>query len=158
LNDNHYFLYSSQLFVSLEPIIVKTLLGSCVSVCLWDSVKKIGGINHYMLPLWNGEGLPSPKYGNIAIEKLLDKMMHAGCRKVNIKAKVFGGAENLSNQENNFKVGHHNVLLAETLLNSLHIPIVAKSVGGYLGRNIQFNTYSGEILLKYIKKELFRDK
>ena len=49
-------------------------------VCLYDPVIRVGGINHYMLPLWNGQGLASPKYGNIAIEKLLEKMISLGCQ------------------------------------------------------------------------------
>ena len=86
-----HFLYPSSLFASNEPHIVSTILGSCVAVCLFDATTKIGGINHYMLPFWNGQGLASPKYGNIAIERLLEKMIALGCKKSNIRAKVFGG-------------------------------------------------------------------
>ncbi|HEX2974864.1 MAG TPA: chemotaxis protein CheD, partial [Bacteroidales bacterium] len=57
-----HFLYPSTLFVSREPVIVNTILGSCVAVCLYDTLLKYGGINHYMLPLWNGQGLASPKF------------------------------------------------------------------------------------------------
>jgi len=46
-----------------------------------------------MLPLWNGEGLASPKYGNIAIEKLIERMLYLGSRKANLQAKIFGGGE-----------------------------------------------------------------
>src|SRR6056297_2647363 len=88
-----HFLYPSTLFASKTPYLVNTILGSCVAVCMYDPVLKIGGINHYMLPLWNGEGLASPKYGNIAIEKLLEKLKSFGSKKYNIKAKIFGGGE-----------------------------------------------------------------
>ena len=69
-----HFLYPSTLFASREPFIVNTILGSCVAVCIYDTVLKFGGINHYMLPFWNGQGLASPKFGNIAIHKLLEKI------------------------------------------------------------------------------------
>ena len=64
-----HYLYPSALFAERTPFLVDTILGSCVAVCLYDEHKKIGGINHYMLPLWNGDGLATPKFGNIAIEK-----------------------------------------------------------------------------------------
>ena len=73
---NKHYLYPSALFAEKERYMVDTILGSCVAVCLFDSVKKIGGINHYMLPLWNGNGLASPKFGNIATEKLIENYNH----------------------------------------------------------------------------------
>jgi chemotaxis protein CheD len=91
-----HFLYPSALFASRERHKVSTILGSCVAVCLYDPIAQIGGINHFMLPFWNGQGLASPKYGNIAIERLVEKMISLGCKKNNLKAKVFGGGETSS--------------------------------------------------------------
>src|SRR5512133_3111807 len=88
-----HYLYPATLFASREPHIINTILGSCVAVCMWDNVLGYGGINHYMLPLWNGKGLASPKYGNIAIRKLYEKMIDLGCSSMNLNAKVFGGAD-----------------------------------------------------------------
>src|SRR3990170_1447004 len=67
---------------------VTTVLGSCISVCLWDPVSRTGGMNHYLLPYWNGDGLKTPKYGNIAIPMLLERLVNAGCRKGDLIAKV----------------------------------------------------------------------
>ena len=94
-----HFLYPGALYAQKGECVVSTILGSCVSVCLWDPLLKIGGINHYMLALWNGEGLPSPKYGNIAITKLIEKMLSLGRRKGDLKAMVFGGGEVLEPRE-----------------------------------------------------------
>jgi chemotaxis protein CheD len=60
--NNSHFLYPAALFASSQPYVINTILGSCVAVCLWDPVYKVGGMAHYMLPLWNGEGLASPKW------------------------------------------------------------------------------------------------
>ena len=68
------FLAQSQIFSDTRPHRLSTVLGSCVAVCLWDQRLKFGGMNHYMLPMWNGAGLASPKYGNIAIPKLIEQM------------------------------------------------------------------------------------
>jgi chemotaxis protein CheD len=107
-----------------------------------------------MLPLWNGQGLASPKYGNIAIEKLLEKMISLGSQKCNIKAKVFGGGEVIETNIQQFNIGARNIKIAFEMLEDMGIPVVAQSVGGKLGRKIIYNTETGEIRQKYIQKQL----
>ncbi len=149
-----HFLYPAELFVSKTPYQINTILGSCVAVCLYDPVLKIGGINHYMLPYWNGQGLASPKYGNIAIEKLLDKMLSLGCNKNNLKAKIFGGGEVIETQVVQFHIGSRNIEVARQILEEKKIPLLNSSVGGKLGRKIEFITFTGEVRQKYIQKTL----
>jgi chemotaxis protein CheD len=146
------YIYPSSIFASNKPHEVTTVLGSCVSVCLWDQALKVGGINHYMLPLWNGNGLASPKYGNIAIEKLIDKMKQMGCKKENLIAKVFGGANVIETNINIFNVGERNHQLAIETLEKENIPIIAKSLGGEVGRKIIFNTQTGDVMMKFLGK------
>jgi chemotaxis protein CheD len=149
-NSETKYIYSSGLFVSKNPVILNTILGSCISVCLWDSSRKTGGMNHYMLPLWNGNGLASPKYGNIAIEQLIRKMIMQGCAKESMVAKVFGGARMLQDQSQIFDIGKRNIALAQELLGEQKIRIVAQSTGGERGRKIFFNTHTGEVLQRYL--------
>ena len=148
-----HYLYPSALFAHTDPHMVDTILGSCVAICLYDRVKQVGGINHYMLPFWNGTGLASPKYGNIAIEKLLEKMLGMGSKIENIQAKVFGGGEVVETQTNLFRIGERNIEIAEKTLKEMRINVVAKSVGGKLGRKIRYNTYTGEVMMKFIQKQ-----
>ena len=126
------------------------MLGSCVAVCLYDTQLKIGGINHYMLPLWNGTGLASPKYGNIAINKLIERMEKLGSNKANLVAKVFGGGNVLSSSNNTFSIGKRNAQLALDMLAEHKIPIIAQSLGGDHGRQILFNTHTNEVRQKYV--------
>jgi chemotaxis protein CheD len=147
-----HFLYPSTIFASNEPYIINTILGSCVAVCLYDPVLKAGGINHYMLPFWNGDGLASPKYGNIAIEKLLERMLYMGCNKSRIIAKVFGGGEVIDTQISHFNIGERNIAVAQQTLKELKIMISGQSLGGKQGRKIQFNTHTGAVLQKLIAK------
>jgi len=149
-----HFLYPSALFASIEPHKVSTILGSCVAVCLYDPVAKVGGINHYMLPFWNGQGLASPKYGNIAIERLVDKMISLGCKKANLKAKVFGGGEVIDTNISQFHIGERNIKLALEMLEEQRIPVLAKSVGGKLGRKIEYCTSTGEVKQRYIDRTI----
>jgi chemotaxis protein CheD len=147
-----HFLYPAELYVSKTPYQVNTILGSCVSVCLYDPTLNIGGINHFMLPYWNGQGLASPKYGNIAIDRLVDKMLSLGCNKINLKAKIFGGGEVIETNIVQFHIGQRNIEVAKTMLDELKIPILSSSVGGKLGRKIEFYTSSGDVRQKYVQK------
>jgi chemotaxis protein CheD len=146
-----HFLYPSTLFCSQEPYLVNTILGSCVAVCFYDPIVKVGGINHFMLPLWNGQGLASPKFGNIAIIKLLEKMQSLGASRSGIIAKVFGGGEVIDTKITSFNIGERNIQIAVDILKEHNIRISGQSVGGKFGRKIQFHTHSGEVLQKMIK-------
>jgi len=147
-----HFLYPSALFASREPYIINTILGSCVGVCLYDPILQIGGINHYMLPLWNGQGLASPKYGNIAINKLVEKMVSLGSNTSNLKAKVFGGANIFESNLLQFQIGERNIAIAVDLLKEYKIQIISSSVGGTIGRKIQFYSQTGVVHQKMIEK------
>jgi len=151
---NRYYLHPSSLIVCNRPTEVITLLGSCVAVCLWDPVKEFGGINHFMLPLWNGHGLASPKYGDIATEKLITKMIKLGSNKQNIEAKLFGGASVLFTDNNLFNIGERNIEIAKNVLERNKIPVISSSAGGTMGRKILYNTKTGAVRQKYIRKKL----
>ena len=142
-----HFLFPGNLYVSATECTITTVLGSCVAVCLWDKVLQMGGMNHFMLPLWNGEGLATPKYGNIAMDKLLDRVLALGCRQQHLVAKVFGGANINGTGREAFMIGDRNIMLAMQTLEEWKISVLASDVGGRVGRKIIMNTSSGEILL-----------
>lgn len=146
----HKFLYASALIVSNKPTLVKTVLGSCVSVCLFDKENGVGGINHFMLPYWQGNELASPKFGNVAMKKLLEKAIYLGADIKYLKAKIFGGAEVLNYQNCHFKIGSKNLEIAKSFLRESEIPIISSDTGGNYGRKITFNTESGEVYSKKI--------
>jgi len=147
-----HFLYPANLFANHKPHIITTILGSCVSVCLWDPLLRLGGMNHYMLPLWNGEGLASPKYGNIAIQRLIEKMEAMGSVRSRMVAKIFGGAEVINSANNQFRIGERNVLMANEMLKDAGILIGGLSTGGNLGRKILYHTDTGEVMQRLINK------
>lgn len=149
-----HYLYPGNIFVRKEPHRITTVLGSCVSVCLWDPVLRIGGMNHFMLPFWNGEGLASPRYGNIAIAKLIEKMLEYGSQKKRIQAKVFGGGEMLRVSKGVLNVGERNVLLARDMMREARIPIVSSDLGGSAGRKIIFHTGTGSVLMKRLNRQI----
>jgi len=144
-----HYLYPSALFAEKESYLVDTILGSCVAVCLFDTKLMIGGINHYMIPLWNGDGLASPKFGNIAIEKLIEKMLKNGANKVNIVSKVFGGANQMYSSMN---IGERNIDIAKEILAAHNIKILAENTGGLIGRKLKYNTGTGQVMMKFLTK------
>ena len=147
LQKRHY-LYPGTIFVHRHPHLVTTVLGSCVAVCLWNQSAQLGGINHYLLPLWNGEGLPTPKYGNIAIAKLVEKVRAYSSPGDKLIAKVFGGASMWEKTEGLLAVGQRNIEFAIETLESLKISIVSSDLGGHQGRKVIFNSGDGTVLMR----------
>lgn len=150
---NRHFLYPGTIFAEPTEYEISTVLGSCVAVCLWDKVLRRGGMNHIMLPFWNGEGLATPKYGNIAMEKLLNKMLFIGCHREHLVAKVFGGANVTGTGLEVFMIGDRNITLALEMLEDFRIPVIAKDLGGRVGRKIIMNTSTGVVLLGRGRRE-----
>lgn len=144
-----YFLYPSTLFVSKEPHVIKTVLGSCISVCLFDPQISVGGINHYMLPWWTGEGLATPKFGNIAIDVLMERVLSLGAQQNRLVAKIFGGAEQFGTVSM-YAIGRRNIEVAEKQLSQYKIPVVSSSTGGTLGRKIMFHSDTGMVQMKFL--------
>lgn len=142
------YLFPGGLFVHAQPHFVTTILGSCVSVCLWDRVARIGGINHFMLPLWNGRGLSTPRYGNIAIAALIDEMLGLGSNKEHLVAKIFGGASMKGEGTGIMAIGERNIALAREVLHHHDIPVLRSDVGGVAARKIIYNTGTGNVLLR----------
>jgi len=146
-----YFLFPSALFADRVPHGVQTILGSCIAVCLHDVKLGFGGINHYMMPWWKGEGIPSPKYGDVSIELLVRKMELLGSNRSNLIAKIFGGA-NQHFQNSTLDIGGRNIETALTSLDDFGIPIIGKSVGGAHGRKIFFHTGTGQVFMKTLDR------
>jgi chemotaxis protein CheD len=148
------FIHSGQLYVAARPSYIHTVLGSCIAVCIYDSKTGISGMNHYLLPLWNNDGLQSPKYGNIAIPKLIEAMEAVGCQKRDMVVKIFGGASpnDMQHTNENMMIGKRNYQIAIEILQQYNIKIIAQDIGGIRGRKIVMDSVSGKIQLSYTQK------
>lgn len=148
------YIQVGEFYIGIKPTEVCTILGSCVAVCLYDRLERIGGMNHYLIPLWNGKGLQSPKYGNIAIHRLIEGMVNIGCRIENFEAKVFGGGNVIDTvSQESMMVGRKNIVIAQEVLDEYRIPVTARDVGGAFGRRIMLESQTGRVLLNYIHEE-----
>jgi len=147
-------IHPGEYYVSDIDVVIATVLGSCVSVSLWDWRLKQGGINHFMLPgdLDRPEVVLSKnaKYGMFAMELLYNELFKKQSRKQDIVAKVFGGASVLKLVGSTNKIPKANVDFALAYLETEKIPIVANDTGGILPRKIFFFAKTGKVLLKRI--------
>ena len=138
------YLQPGQLYAAAQPSAITTVLGSCVAVCLWDPVSAIGGMNHYLLPFFAGAGKGTPRFGNVAMTQLVDRLIALGALRGRLQAKVFGGACVLEAfQARQGHLGEKNASVALKLLEELGIPVVSRDVGGRSGRKLIFHTDLG---------------
>lgn len=141
-------LMQGDIHCSADPKILVTVLGSCVAVCLWDKVRGVGGMNHFVLPIdLNGE--KSTRYGDVAIDALEAGLLRLGCRISDLQAKVFGGAAVLPFAGGQ-TVGSNNVQLALERLRRDRIRVTAQRTGGTVGQQVRFHTRSGDVFVRYI--------
>jgi len=145
------YLLPGQLHVSTEPCQIRTILGSCVAICLWDQRQRLGGMNHFLLPA-SREGKPtSMRFANVATRTLLEKLQRLGCHTRSLQAKIFGGSSMFQNQNRySISLGARNVAAALDLLKSAGISVAAQETGGAQGRKIVFNTDDGIVWSRQI--------
>lgn len=146
-----HFLYPGQLFVSRDGAQISTILGSCAAVCLWDPLKRIGGMNHYLLPEGEEDSANPHRYGNNANTALLNQLVAMGCNVKDLQGKIFGGASAFSADPEN-SLGAQNVKLAEEFLQKHGIPMLLMDVNGKRGRRLTFNTADGTTSIKIFEK------
>ena len=145
------YMHAGQLVIATEPTQITTILGSCVAVCVWDPVSRVGGMNHFMLPFDGGPPMSTPRYAKHATATLLVDVALAGARLPRIKAKIFGGACVMEAfRIGGRDLGGQNVEVARQLLSAARIAVVAEDVGGNHGRKLIFRTDTGEAIVKRV--------
>lgn len=125
-----------------DDVVLSTLLGSCVAMCLFDPVAHIGGLNHFLLPGTGGqeESDRSLRYGAYSVELLVNGLLSKGASRTRLQAKLFGGARMLAGLTD---LGHRNAEFAENYLKEENIPLIGSSLRGERGRRLEFWPYTG---------------
>ena len=144
------FLQPGHLVVASQPMQVTTILGSCVAVCLFDITKRVGGINHFMLPFAAGRTTSSPRFGDVAMKELLDGVKGVGGRMPFLQARVYGGASMFQELKVSASLGQKNVELALDFLARFAIDVIEIDTGGNRGRKLIYRTDEGSVCLKSI--------
>lgn len=138
-------------FVTTADIVLVTVLGSCVTACVRDRDKGLGGMNHFMLPASGGGEADvlstSARYGAYAMEILLNHLLKLGARRSSLEAKVFGGGRVLASLSQ-AQVGEKNAEFVLDYLQTEKIPVVAQDLLDIYPRKIYFFPVSGRVMMK----------
>lgn len=144
---------------SSQGVTVRTLLGSCVAVCLYDPKVRIGGMNHFLLPADIGGGDRSPaSFGVHSMELLINGLMKLGADRRRLVAKIFGGGSVVGGLTT--AIGERNVAFALEFLRDEGIQVVAQKVGATSALSVLFDTGTGMARVKEIgaEAEVVRDE
>ncbi|MDH5527894.1 MAG: hypothetical protein OEY97_11375 [Nitrospirota bacterium] len=143
-------LVAGDYFATREDMVLETVLGSCIAVCLFDDRSGVAGMNHFMLPANRQpeNEAKAGRYGTHAMELLINEMMHLGANRYDLKAKVFGGGNVNKMREGNLRVGDWNTRFAMDFLQTEGIPVIASDTGGETGRRIVLFTKGGNVKLR----------
>ncbi len=131
---------------------LRTLLGSCVGLALYDRRQQVGGLAHIVLPAARGKTDRPGKFVDTAIPSLIDSMQELASKELKLIAKLAGGASMFSTTVA-AKIGLQNVESSEQLLEQLGIPIIAKHCGGEQGRRMTFDTTSGKVVIEIVGRD-----
>ena len=135
---------------------IATILGSCVSACIYQEDGKIGGMNHFLLPgdFRDEEIFLSPvaRYGMWAMELLLGELIKLKVDRSKLKAKIFGGADIIANTSSN--IGQNNIRFIKAFLEMENIPVVSSDLGGRSARKLFFFPQTGKVLVKKVLQNL----
>lgn len=157
---------SGQTFVSVAPgdqyvtdnpnEVIVTLLGSCVSACARDTITGVGGMNHFLLPSSDSHDLSrgtdeAMRFGDYAMESLLNAIYRKGGQRGRIEFKIFGGARVLGGSTM-LKIGEQNIGFVEKFLKTEGFPIVARSVGGTAPRRLRFHPATGRAFVQELDR------
>lgn len=136
--------------VTNEPSVLGTILGSCVSVCLFDERLKMGGMNHFMLPMPTGSAGNPACCGPESLNRLFAAFLRSGSSITDLKAKVFGGGTVVKGLSSGFDIGKDNVRVAKDMLRKYRIPVVNEVTGMDCDIKVFFHTETGRAFVKKI--------
>lgn len=139
--------------VAVRPTRIRTTLGSCVAACLWDPARRIGGMNHFMLPEAGTSSRPLATFGVHAMEMLVNAVMKAGADRSRIVAKVFGGSDVLSTGGGAGGVGAQNASFVLGYLADEGIPVIGQKLGTTSALSVELDTESGRVLVRTIDRD-----
>lgn len=161
-------IFAGEYYISNKNEIISTVLGSCISVCMFDEIKGVGGMNHFMLPesstsrdkLFSDSELKkeeltenSMRYGITAMEVLIGELQKKGAVRKNLKAKIFGGGKVINPNSKLPTVGDKNIGFARAYLKTEGIKIESENVGNTYGRKIFFLTENNSVFVKQMDLE-----
>ena len=140
-----YFLLPGYIYLSTEPALLSTVLGTNVAVSLWDPQKKYGGMANYLYPMTKSCVTATAQYGNAALRFLIKMFLDEGAKQRDLKAQIFGGADKSAG--GCAQIAGENIQIAKKILRSARIEVVSEDLGGSMGRKVVYNTLKNEAIV-----------
>jgi chemotaxis protein CheD len=148
MTDQRQVLTQGEMAVSADPqLVISTLLGSCVSCCLWDPLAQVGGINHMLVTQMGETGAQVHMSGVTAMEQLINEILQQGGVRTRLKAKVFGGAQMIEGLSD---IGAANATFTLDYLEKEDIPCRSQSIGGRQARHLLFHPSTGVVRQRFV--------
>ena len=148
-------LLPGEYYVTCEQETIVTVLGSCVSACVRDAVLGIGGMNHFMLPTSGGNGSwenaatgASTRYGNFAMEQMINEILKRGASRKNLEVKVTGGGKILSQMTD---IGRKNIEFVEDYVRAERLKLLARDLGDIHPRKVYYTPSTGKMFVKKLR-------
>jgi chemotaxis protein CheD len=146
-------LLPGEYYVTMEHEMICTVLGSCVSACVRDRVLGIGGMNHFMLPLdrskgesaWSDAASAATRYGNVAMEHLINDLLKAGARRQNLEFKLVGGGKVLAAMTD---VGSANIEFVRRYVRTEGFMVAGEDLGDVYPRKVHYYPETGKVRVK----------
>ena len=147
-----------EFYVSTHGEMIVTVLGSCISACIRDRVRGIGGMNHFMLPeqgehssdVWGSNpSTHASRYGNWAMEYLINEILKRGGRRENLEVKLFGGGQMIVSMTD---IGQRNILFAYNYLQNEGLSVMASDLGDEFARKVLYFPDTGSVKVRRIKQ------
>lgn len=135
--------------IAISPdSLITYALGSCVGICIHDTLKQIGGLAHVLLPETFGDNSRNDvyKFADLAVKELVRNMEKQGCARLHLTAKIAGGANMFITTGTS--IGERNVEVVKKELKSLRIRLLAEDTGANYGRTVEFNPFDGKMIIK----------
>lgn len=140
-------------YVTVNSEVIVTVLGSCISACIRDRIYNIGGMNHFMLPK-NSENSSgkfmdkSTRYGNYAMEHMINQILKNGGRRENLEVKIFGGGRILATMTD---IGMRNIEFVREYIATEGLALIAEDVGDRYPRKVMYFPETGKARVKRLK-------
>lgn len=153
-----HFIKIAEIKVIRGPGILKTVVGSCIALCIWDKEEKIGGMVHIMMPRVNNSktSFPRGKYADTAVHALYKEMISRNCEQKHLIASVIGGASLFNSKLVNNGSKSIGIDNYETVMKQLYlhrISVNTEDVGGNSGRRVLFDCSNGEVIVTMLNRK-----
>ncbi len=159
--DKMHNVYSAKIlpgeyYVTTQGEMISTVLGSCVSACIMDPIMKVAGMNHFMLPATKNviavskNNSDATRYGNHAMEQMINAILKAGGRRENLEVKLFGGGKVLADM-NKIDIGQKNIVFIRSYVAIEGLMVVKADLGDVYPRKVLYFTENGNVKMKKLK-------